>query len=308
MSQNIDLSKRPQLEPATVARPFAKNTTPGSASPVLDSGSNKNPCVENAVDAVNKPTMNAAARSWYASARYLRNAEAQALKIVSEEVRDQPILDLGVGGGRTVEPLMAISKDYIGLDYAEEMVDVCRSLYPGVDFRHGDARDLSQFDDNSFAMVVFSCEGICMVDHQGRMAILGEVLRILRPGGIFLFSTMNQDSDDHTRGYQFPKFQASWNPARLLVRSARFIQVTAISLANRYKNKKRDIRTPEFSIINDIFHDYSTMIYYVSLENQRKQLDSVGFQAQATALDLKGDVIEDAAVVDCIITLIARKP
>jgi len=34
------------------------------------------------------------------------------------------------------------------------MVDVWRAVFPGVDFRHGDARDLSQFDDNSFAMVV----------------------------------------------------------------------------------------------------------------------------------------------------------
>ena len=307
MSQNIDLSENPQLEPAVVARPFAQDTTPDSSTSGLDSGLNKNSYADNAIDAVNKRTMNAAAHSCYALARGLKDAEAEALKKVAEEVRDQPILDLGVGGGRTVEPLMDISDDYIGLDYAEEMVDVCRSFFPDVDFRHGDARDLSQFDDNSFAMVVFSCEGICMVDHEGRMAVLGEVLRILRPGGIFLFSTMNQESDYHTRGFQFPEFQASLNPARLLVRGARFSRSTASRLANRNKNKRRDIRTAAFSIINDVYHDYSTMIYYISLENQRKQLDSVGFQAQSMALDLKGNVIEDATV-DNTITLITRKP
>jgi ubiquinone/menaquinone biosynthesis C-methylase UbiE len=307
MSQNIDLSENPQLELKPVARPFAQDTKPGSATSGLDSGLNKNPYADNAMDVVNKPTMNAAAHSCYALARGLKDAEAQALKKVAGEVRDQPILDLGVGGGRTVEPLMAISKDYIGLDYAEAMVVVCRSFFPNVDFRHGDARDLSQFDDNSFAMVVFSCEGICMVDHQGRLAILAEVLRVLRPGGIFLFSTMNQQSDFHTRGFQFPDFHASLNPARLLVRGARFSRSTARRLANRKKYKRRGIRTAAFSIINDVYHDYSTMIYYISLANQRKQLDSAGFQAQALALDLKGNVIEDATV-DNTITLIARKP
>lgn len=306
MSQNIDLSENLQLKPTPVAHSFERDTTLRSGASQLDARFNSEAYAGNAIDAVNKKTMNAAARSCYAFARGLKDAEAQALKKVAQEVKDQPILDLGVGGGRTVEPLMEISKDYIGLDYAEEMVDVCRGLYPDLDFRHGDARNLSQFDDDCFAMVVFSCEGICMVDHQGRMAILGEVLRILKPGGLFLFSTMNQASDYHSRGFQFPDFQRSLNPARLLVRAARFSHSTANRLVNRMKNKRRDIRAQGFSIINDIYHDYSTMIYYISLTNQRKQLDSVGFQSQAMAFDLKGDVI-DKDSVDNTLTLIARK-
>ena len=306
MSQNINLSAASQVEPKPVANAFIRDSKPGARASQLDPGIDKNPYANNAIDAVNKKTMNAAARSCYAVARGLKDAEAEALKKIADEVRDQPILDLGVGGGRTVEPLMQISKDYIGLDYAEEMVDVCRSLFPGVDFRHGDARDLSHFDDNSFAMVVFSCEGICMVDHQGRMAILAEVLRVLKPGGIFMFSTMNQESDYHTRGFQLPDFQMSFNPARLFVRGARFTHGTVNRLVNRMNNKRRELRVQEFSIINDVYHDYSTMIYYISLANQRKQLDSVGFQSQSIAFDLQGDVVEDDSS-DNTLTLIARK-
>jgi ubiquinone/menaquinone biosynthesis C-methylase UbiE len=306
MSQNINLSTGSQVERKAVANPFIRYITPGSRASQLDADLDTNLYANNAIDAVNKKTMNAAARCCYAFARGLKDAEAEALKKVADEVRDQPILDLGFGGGRTVEPLMQISNDYIGLDYAEEMVDVCRSLFPGVDFRHGDARDLSQFDDNSFAMVVFSCEGICMVDHQGRMAILAEVLRVLKPGGIFMFSTMNQESDYHTRGFQFPDFQVSLNPARLVVRGARFTHGTVNGLVNRMNNKRRELRSQEFSIINDVYHDYSTMIYYISLANQRKQLDAVGFQSQAMAFDLNGDVIEKDSI-DNTLTLIARK-
>jgi SAM-dependent methyltransferase len=294
-----------------VGKPVASTTNrdhePQADASKRDAGAAANPGAENAMDALNKKTMNAAARSCYAGARGLKDAEAAALAMIAAEVRDQPLLDLGFGGGRTIEPLLEVSKDYIGLDYAQEMVAVSRSLFPGVDLRHGDARDLSQFEDNTFAMVVFSCEGICMVDHGGRMAILAEVLRVLRPDGIFLFSTMNQNSDYHTRGYQFPDFNMSLNPARLTVRSARFTRRTASRLVNRLRYRKRDMRGEEFSIINDVYHNYSTMIYYISLANQRKQLEAVGFQSHATALDLKGEVIEGDSI-DNTLTLIARKP
>jgi SAM-dependent methyltransferase len=289
MSQNSNSRKNSQLAPQADMHTDAK---PGAG---------------NAIDALNKSTMNAAARSHYAVSRGLKDAEAAALKLIADEVRGQAVLDLGFGGGRTVEPLMELSEDYIGLDYAQAMVDITTSLYPGVDLRHGDARDLSQFNDDCFFLVVFSCEGICMVDHAGRMAILAEVLRVLKPGGIFLFSTMNQESDYHTRGFQFPDFQASLNPARLAVRSARFARGTASRLVNRLKYKKRDMRADRFSIINDVYHDYATMIYYISLANQRRQLEAVGFQPHAIALDLKGEVIEKDSS-DNTLTLIARKP
>lgn len=306
MSHNNRLSEDRQLVRQAVVTSSNSDIESGSGADSLDSGVDNNPYAGNPIDAVNKKTMNATARSCYALARGLKAAEAEALEMVADEVRDQPILDLGFGGGRTVESLLELSKDYVGVDYAGEMVDVCRSLFPDVDFRHGDARDLSLFEDNSFAMVMFSCEGICMVDHEGRLAILAEVLRVLRPDGIFIFSTMNQKSDYHTRRFQFPDIQLSRNPARLAVRTARFTRGTANRMLNRIKNKRRDIRTKAFSIINDVYHDYATMIYYISLANQRKQLDAAGFQPQPIALDLNGNVIEQDSNHNTL-TLIARK-
>ena len=51
------------------------------------------------------------------------------------------VLDLGVGGGRTVGPLSKIASCYIGLDYSEGMVEVCRARSPQLEFHHGDATD-----------------------------------------------------------------------------------------------------------------------------------------------------------------------
>ena len=49
-----------------------------------------------------------------------------------------PILDVGVGGGRTTTMLRLLSDDYIGVDYTSEMVAVSRRNYPGADIRWGD--------------------------------------------------------------------------------------------------------------------------------------------------------------------------
>src|ERR1700704_2951163 len=115
------------------------------------------------IDAINKKTMRAVVMD-YGIVNSLTASEAAALVGCADDVRGRPILDLGVGAGRTVEPLTALSPDYIGVDYVEEMVALCRKRYPTVRFSHADARSLSDLHDNSFALIMFGCNGICMVD------------------------------------------------------------------------------------------------------------------------------------------------
>lgn len=238
--------------------------------------------------------------------RGLKPAEQAAFDLISSDVRDQAILDIGVGGGRTVEAIRALSKNYIGVDYSPEMVSLCQKQFPDVDFRHADARDLSQFEDNSFSLVVFACEGICMVDHEGRLKIMSEVLRILKPNGIFVFSTFNQESHAHDRPFQFPDFEFSFNPVKTLVRALRFIKFTLLRYKNRRNNKKHDVRGKEYSIINDIFHHYTTMIYYISQKQQSMQLNNIGFATKPIVLDIAGTPVAQQTNDDTL-TFIARK-
>lgn len=238
--------------------------------------------------------------------RGLKPAEQAAFDLISSEVQDQAILDIGVGGGRTVEATRAISKDYVGVDYSPEMVSLCQKQFPDVDFRHADARDLSQFSDESFSLVVFACEGICMVDHEGRLKIMSEVLRILKPNGIFVFSTFNQESYAHDRPFQFPPFDFSFNPIKTLVRALRFIKFTLLRYKNRRSNRKHDVRGTDYSIINDIFHHYTTMIYYISQEQQCLQLVNTGFTANPIVLDIAGAPITHQSNDDTL-TFITRK-
>ena len=106
--------------------------------------------------------------------------------------RGGDVLDLGVGTGRTTPFLAAIAGTYVGLDYAPSMLEEARRLHPGMHFVLGDATDLSSFIDASFDAVVFSFNGIDYLHpDSARLRCLTEVRRVLRPGGVFVFSTHN---------------------------------------------------------------------------------------------------------------------
>ena len=86
-------------------------------------------------------------------------------------------MDLGVGGGRTTAFLLQLSKDYVGIDFSNEMIERCRARFPATQFEVRDAQDLSGFEDQSFDFILFSCTGIDLVNHDQRLRILKEVRR-----------------------------------------------------------------------------------------------------------------------------------
>jgi ubiquinone/menaquinone biosynthesis C-methylase UbiE len=231
-------------------------------------------------------------------------AERAVLDRVAAEVRGAPILEVGMGTGRSVRALREISADYRGVDYSASMVARCRRRFPEVAFEHGDARDLSRYRDGSFALVAFFCQGIDMVTHQDRLAILGEAHRVLRPGGYYVFSTHNKQSDDHDRGLVLPDFRPTKNPLRLAVRVARFATQVGVRVYNRRRFARLVTKTPEYSLVNDVAHDYRMMAYYVTLEAQRRQLREAGFAGEET-YDNAGRRVE--ATRDCHLHIVAKK-
>lgn len=119
--------------------------------------------------------------------------EQQLLARIAEQAQGLPILDIGVGGGRTIPLLAPLSEGYVAVDYLQEMVELARASHPGVRVEQADARDLAQFADDSFGAVLFSFNGIDGVAHEDRLAVHRAVLRVLRPGGIYVYSTHNLD-------------------------------------------------------------------------------------------------------------------
>ena len=102
------------------------------------------------------------------------------------------ILDIGVGGGRTVSYLAAKASRYLGVDYAESMVEVCRAKFSSLEFEKMDATNMSTVNDESFDVAVFSFNGIdCISSNEARFRCFSEIRRILKPGGRLIFSSHN---------------------------------------------------------------------------------------------------------------------
>lgn len=119
--------------------------------------------------------------------------ESMAVGSIESEIHGVPMLDLGVGTGRTIPLFQSMTDDYQGIDYLPPMVEICKRRYPRSRITVGDARELGAFPSDHFGFVQFSFNGIDAVPREGRVQVLREVRRVLRPGGIFLFSTLNLD-------------------------------------------------------------------------------------------------------------------
>jgi SAM-dependent methyltransferase len=203
--------------------------------------------------------------------------ERAAFECVRADAADQPILDLGVGAGRTVPLVHGISRDYVGLDYTPELVDACRQNHPGVRIVQGDARDLSQFADSSFQLVVFSFNGIDAVNPTDRVTILREVYRVLRTGGAFLFSAHNRNGPGYGETLNFG-IHRTRNPVKLAGRVVLAMLHAARTVRNYGRYSKLNVEGDGYAIRNASAHDHGIVIHYVTLQSQLEQLASNGFQ------------------------------
>ena len=136
----------------------------------------------------------------YAAAKGLQLPERTIFDALSDRLRTMRMLDIGVGGGRTTEHFAGLVKQYIGIDYSEPMIEVCRTRFsdqfPDARFEVGDATDMRSFDNASFDFILFSFNGIDYVTHEERLEAFRAVHRVGCAGAVFCFSTHNIQSID----------------------------------------------------------------------------------------------------------------
>src|SRR5271165_2125911 len=67
-------------------------------------------------------------RSYQELGGWIDAGERTVLMSLADEVRGEPILDLGVGGGRTTDffRLLTTTDRYVGVDWSSAMVAACR--------------------------------------------------------------------------------------------------------------------------------------------------------------------------------------
>ncbi len=205
----------------------------------------------------------------YAQLNELQPAEKAVLKFLQHRCSNIKMLDIGVGGGRTTQHFSKIASEYVGIDYSADMISACKKRFAAfsqkMQFEVCDARDMSQFADNSFDFILFSFNGIDYASHQERLKIFEEINRVGRPGGYFFFSSHNLQGLESE--FDIGK-QLSLNPLKTYVNLAMF---SLLRLVNRSVNLAH-IKAADYAIIRDESHNFQLKTYYVRPKEQIHQL------------------------------------
>lgn len=206
----------------------------------------------------------------------LFEAEKVILGRLVGELTCGALLDVGVGAGRTTRALSAVCRRYAGIDYAQAMVDRCRRLFPHLDFRLQDARDLSAFEPLSFDTVWFSFNGIDYAPPEDRKQVLRECSRVLRPGGALVFSSHNLHAPPRPPTL-FPEWRREGHPVRCQAANL-YRLLRHVKHHFNYRARKAQEQSGDgHAMLVDNAHGYQLMTCFVAPEFQDKQLRETGF-------------------------------
>lgn len=227
----------------------------------------------------------------------LHGCETRAFVDYAAEI-NEGVIDLGCGAGRTTVALLPITRDYLGVDYVPEMVEVCQERFAGdanARFLVGDAALLESVEDASASFVLFSYNGIDNVGHEHRQRILKEAHRVLRAGGLFAFSHHNLRADGIVRRPPLPRSLAP-----------RALRAYLGELRNSLGKRWFESRGDDWEVINDCADGFSLLVYYCTIESQRRRLREAGFNLVACT-DMAGDPVDEANTSAPFVFHVARK-
>ncbi|MDJ0845262.1 class I SAM-dependent methyltransferase [Crocosphaera sp.] len=226
--------------------------------------------------------------NYYQYLQQLQPAEETIIQLFKHELPTMKMLDLGVGGGRTTPHFFPLVRDYIGVDYSGKMIQACQEKftrsYPSIQFMVGDARNLSQFEDNCFDFILFSFNGIDYISHKDRLKVLQEISRIGKSGGYFFFSSHNLQAIEKQFDWQH---HLSLNPFKTYVNLIMFAFLRGFNASLTYQTIKEN----NYAILRDESHNFRLQTYYVRASEQIKQLEplfkDIKVYSWKTGLELK---------------------
>lgn len=210
----------------------------------------------------------------YAQLCLLQPAEQSILDLLRDELAYMKMLDIGIGGGRTSQHFSKVVQEYIGIDYSHEMITACQKRFPSLAqsgvFAVGDARNMSQFTDDSFDFILFSFNGIDVISHQDRLQVFKEVSRVGKSGGYFCFSSHNLQGLEREFNWQN---HISLNPVKTYIN---LVMLALLRFFNRSISPQK-IKDSTHEIIQDESHNFRLKQYYIRPQEQLNQLEA-GFE------------------------------
>lgn len=120
---------------------------------------------------------------------FLDRLEGTALNMILRCVKDKKVLDLGCGTGRGIKHLYDFkAAEVCGVDVSEKMIAIAQKKFKTTKFVLADSENLP-FEDESFDVVT----ALYLIVHIGDLRkTFDEAFRVLKKGGIFILSNINQ--------------------------------------------------------------------------------------------------------------------
>jgi len=229
----------------------------------------------------------------YARESHLQPPEETILGVLIRDLHNVDMLDIGVGGGRTTVHFAKLCRRYVGTDISEGMLAACRRRFANwpdsVSFQLADATRMPQFRDGEFDVVMFSFNGLDCLAPGDRLVAFREISRILKPGGIFIFSAHNTRALPQrmslTRHFTL-------HPTNLLRGLRSWVQLNYIY--NSPAKLKRALAAP-FCTVHDGSYHFAYEPYYIKPEAQLEQLHPY-FQVERVLELSKGAPLDEKAL------------
>lgn len=122
------------------------------------------------------------------SQRFLNSFEKGKLFSLVGDLKGKKVLDVGCGTGRLLGELKLFGADIVACDVSSEMLKLAKKKYPSVETVEADIEDLP-FEDGTFDLVIAT---FVIVHLKFPERAFSEVYRVLKDGGIFIVSNINQ--------------------------------------------------------------------------------------------------------------------
>jgi len=213
---------------------------------------------------------------FYADQSTLQKPEATILNKLRDRLPEMSVLDIGVGAGRTTTHFAFLAKEYLGIDYSSQMINVCLKKFQGfsrkISFLTADARTMNALRDKSFDFVLFSFNGIDYMDHDERIATLREIRRLIRSGGYLCFSTHNLNFLLKKCSIQLSKY-----PTEMALRIFRLLQMRLLNKKEAWKIIRDSSGNQKHTMVNDGAMNFRLKTYYITPVEQLKQLSELGY-------------------------------
>lgn len=176
---------------------------------------------------------------------------------------DATVLDIGCGGGRTTHVLRKIGYEVVGFDVSTPMVHEAQSHVSGVPLLIADVTAMG-FQAETFEYALFPYNGLDLLyPEQKRHEALREIYRVLKPGGVFIFSARN--------AWNLPPLEPPFS-VRDLGYALLLLAYRLVSnmFANHYRETSIGIRYGDW--------DEDGVSYFINPFEQKQQLRDHGFK------------------------------